>query len=645
MPLHTRWSEFRTSFQFKLISIFTLLTLLITCLLAVLYAISEIDEARNFASIHLQLRAQQLADSIRLPLYAENRNMLRMLAEQAAKSPEIRAVVITAQDGRVLADVRIPDPTDKSKVISQTAEAHSNPLVDDIEASMTGGTHNPARLLGLVRLDQGTVELSRSNNKVVTLSIGMALLFWLIVSFSCFLVLRKVTRSFNALMNGIATMREGDFTSRIDISSTDEPGRAAQAINNLADALLLRAEENKLLQEERLDFERQMLHAQKLESLGVMAGGIAHDYNNLLQSILGNIELAMLKIAPNTHPQKYLTNAMNSGKLAAHLTGLMLTYVGKGFTTRSEQDLNDLVWDNAEMLRTAASTAVSTEMRLSPERLPILADKAQVRQVIMNLITNAAESIEELPGFVRLTTGIRDCSQACLAGSLLDEKPNPGRFAFLEVTDNGCGMNEETCKRLFDPFFTTKFTGRGLGMSAVMGILRSHDGALFMESTPRKGTTFVALFPISESALSAPEYEHDAPPPETDAAPETQFSGTALVVDDEKPVLKICTKMVELCGFKVITACDGIEAVTKFRRHADDINVVLLDLTMPNMDGIAAMTQIRAIRPDCRVIISSGFNEDELSERINGHTPSGFMRKPYNMKDLRAELRRVLQSD
>ncbi len=651
MSIYTRLSYFRASFRFKLFLIFTLLTLLIASLLSILYTVSEINQNRRIAIEQLQLRAQFLAGSVQLPLYAENRDVLRQLADKAAQTPEIRAVVITAPDGRVLADSHLPGSSVPTEVISQSAEVHSNHLADSVEASMTGGRDASVALIGFVRMDRGTADLSRSIWQLAMFSATMAFAFWLTVSILCYLVLRRVTYSFNALMEGIDVMQGGDFTTRIDIKSEDEPGRAAHAINNLASALQQRGDENSRLQEERLELERQMLNTQKLESLGVMAGGIAHDYNNLLQSILGNIELASLKLAPDSEPHKYIANAMNSGKHAAHLTGLMLTYVGKGFIDKKELDLNELVRENTDMLKMAASSTVSMELHLAGNLPVIFADDAHIQQVVMNLIINAAESIEKPPGLIRLTTGVQNCDQGYLSASLLEEKPPPGSYVFLEVADNGCGMSADILKRLFDPFFTTKFTGRGLGMSAVMGIIKIHNGALFVESKPGEGTTFRVLLPATESAVpdtdppvSTLESEGTSQP-EAPALPEIPLSGVALVVDDEKSVLKICTKMVQLCGFTVITARDGVEAIAKFREHVDDIVVVLMDLTMPNMDGIAAMGEIYSIKPDIRVILSSGFNEEELSERMTGAPPSGFIRKPYSMNVLETEFRRVMQPD
>ena len=641
----TRLSFFRSSFQAKLFSIFTLLTASISIILCILYSSSEIRDTRINAHERIQMQARQLADSVRLPLYAENRAVLQQLAAEAVKTPEMYSVVITANDGRILAEARLDNLPATTELFRESAEVRSLPLPASVESVFSGSHNTGSTLIGAVHMERGTSDLSRKVRRVIVISVSVAASFWLAVTGFCYLVLRRLTSSFNALMLGITAMQEGDFTSRIEIESDDEPGRAAHAINNLACVLQQRGEENNRLQEERLDIERQMFHAQKLESLGIMAGGIAHDFNNLLQSILGNIELASLKLTPDAPAHKFIDRAISSTRRAALLTGLMLTYVGKGVITKKDLNLNELVRRNVDMLRTAASSSVSIELHLSPELPVIAADEAHIQQVVMNLISNAAESIVDQPGFIKLTTSVLDYDKDALSASVLDEKPEPGRFVVLEVKDNGCGMNEETLKRLFDPFFTTKFTGRGLGMSAVMGIMRTHHGALLVESKPDKGTTFKVLFPatIPTTPAAASGRYPQTPLSTKIKLPENQLSGLALVVDDEKAVLHICSKMVSLCGLTVISAVDGVDAVAKFREHADDIVVVLMDLTMPNMDGIAAMSKIHLIKPDIKIIISSGFNKEELSERLTEHPPDGFIRKPYSLNVLELELRRILQ--
>jgi signal transduction histidine kinase/CheY-like chemotaxis protein len=390
-------------------------------------------------------------------------------------------------------------------------------------------------------------------------------------------------------------------------------------------------------EQDRLDFERQLLHTQKLESLGVLAGGIAHDFNNLLLTILGNIELAAMKIPTDSPPHKLLGQATLAASRAADLTSRLLAYSGKGIFVITRLNLNQLVNENAALFRTAVPRTVSIDLHLTAGLPDIMGDVAQIQQVVMNLITNASEAIEAQSGLIKLTIGLQSCDRSCLSRSRLEEKPAPGQFAYLEVSDNGIGMSEQVQQRIFDPFFTTKFTGRGLGMSAVLGIIKAHSGALFLASAPGKGTTIRVIFPIAEGAVTPPVMEsaHIHPP----ASP----SGTVMVVDDEKSVLKICVAMVKHCGFTVITASDGADAVRIFRERHDEIDLVLMDLTMPNMDGVAAMRELRRIKPDSKIILSSGFNEQELDERIGDQNPSGFIRKPYSVKNLEAELRRVMQ--
>lgn len=391
-------------------------------------------------------------------------------------------------------------------------------------------------------------------------------------------------------------------------------------------------------EEDRLEFERQLLHTQKLESLGVLAGGIAHDFNNLLLTILGNVELAALKIEPKSSAHRLLDQAMMASRRAADLTSRLLAYSGKGVFVISRLNLNDLVNENASLFRTAVSRTISIEMLPSHHLPDIMGDSAQIQQVIMNLITNASEAIEIQAGRIQISTGLQTYDHASLSASRLEEKPAPGHFVYLEVSDNGTGMSEQIQQRIFDPFFTTKFTGRGLGMSAVLGIVKAHSGALFLDSSPGSGTTIRVIFPTSDTSASPEPFPVTSPA----VTKNLSLSGTVLIVDDEKSVLKICVSMVKHCGMATITATDGAEAVTIFRAHSDEIDLVLMDLTMPNMDGVAAMLELRRIRPDVRIILSSGFNEQELDERIRNQNPSGFIRKPYSLKNLEAELRRVL---
>ena len=393
---------------------------------------------------------------------------------------------------------------------------------------------------------------------------------------------------------------------------------------------------------ERLNLERQLLRTQKLESLGILSGGIAHDFNNLLQALLGNLELALMKLQQENPARKNIDQAIKAGRHAATLTNMMLAYSGKGLFVIKPLHLTELVEENATMLEAAIPKSITLEQHLD-RALPIIkADTGQLQQVIMNLITNAAEAIGDASGTITLTTGVGEFDQATLNESRLDEKTAAGRYVWLEVRDNGCGMEDDTQRKLFDPFFTTKFTGRGLGMSAVLGILRAHKGAFLVESLPGAGTTIKVLFPVSNALPdeSKPGFGGDSGPKEAIGP-----SVTVLVVDDEDMIRAVTVAMLEELGFATMAAAGGEEALTLFREAGDSIDVVLLDQVMPDMDGVTAFKELRRITPDIKVLLASGFSQQEVSDRFRGLGLNGFLPKPYTLKNLSEELSRVLKGE
>lgn len=394
-------------------------------------------------------------------------------------------------------------------------------------------------------------------------------------------------------------------------------------------------------EQQRLEMERRLLHAQKLESLGIMAGGIAHDFNNLLMAILGNLDVALTELPPVAAARASIEQAIQAARRAADLTRQMLAYSGKGRFMVKGINLNDMITENAHLFKAVIPKTVTFSTHLDHGLPPIMADPGQVQQIIMNLLTNAAESMGEAGGLVTLTTAETTCDDHFLEQSMLQEKPAAGRFVCLEVTDTGCGMDEETKQRLFDPFFTTKFTGRGLGMSAVSGIVRGHGGAIVVDSEAGKGTTVRVLFPVAATEQPAAAAGADVP-----AAPSGQarpaMAGAVLVVDDEEMIQRLGKTMVERCGFQALTAADGLEAVAVFQEHVEEIVCVLLDLTMPRMNGVDAFKEMRRIRPGVKVILSSGYNEQEAIQQFAIQGLAGFIQKPYRLQNLRAELERVV---
>jgi CheY-like chemotaxis protein len=273
--------------------------------------------------------------------------------------------------------------------------------------------------------------------------------------------------------------------------------------------------------------------------------------------------------------------------------------------------------------------------------LPIIkADAGQLQQVIMNLITNAAEAIGDASGTITLSTGVGEFDHSVMNESCLDEKPEAGRYVWLEVCDNGCGMDGETVRKIFDPFFTTKFTGRGLGMSAVLGIVRAHKGAFLVDSVPGAGTTIRVLFPAMADRTAEP-----APVSESDNGPEQRIGRSlrVLVVDDEEMIRDISAAMLAELGFEALTAAGGEEALALFQENGGSIDIVLLDQIMPGMDGVSVFKELRRLRPDITVLLASGFSHQEVAERFKGLGLNGFIPKPYTLKSLATELSRVLE--
>jgi CheY-like chemotaxis protein len=314
----------------------------------------------------------------------------------------------------------------------------------------------------------------------------------------------------------------------------------------------------------------------------------------------------------------------------------MLAYSGKGKFVVRPLDLSSLVKEMADLLEIAVAKKGTLTYELADDLPSIEADTAQMQQVVMNLITNAADAVEAGKGDVRLKTKAMVADAELLARCYHDGNVPEGLYVCLEVTDNGCGMDEETQARIFDPFFTTKFTGRGLGMAAVLGIMRGHHGAICLESARGQGTTIRALFPPSVKAPRG--FAKEAP-----ALDSWRANATVLVVDDEDMVRKVARAILESVGFKVRTARDGAEAVDVFDQNADEIDIVLMDMTMPHMNGEEAFVRLREIDPDVRVVMASGYSEHEATSHITSKSLAGFIQKPFRAADLVAKLRGLLE--
>jgi nitrogen-specific signal transduction histidine kinase/ActR/RegA family two-component response regulator len=388
-------------------------------------------------------------------------------------------------------------------------------------------------------------------------------------------------------------------------------------------------------QKRTADLMRQM---QKLESLGVLAGGIAHDFNNLLAGILSNSSLALDLLEPDSPVRSLLEGVMAAGENAAGLTQQMLAYTGKAHFALTKLNLSARVRETIPLIQAAVSSRVELRLDLEDDLPPIEADVSQVQQIVMNLAINAAEAIpESRRGRVLVKThGEVVCEWSAreqfgvAAGEI-----TPGRYAVLEVHDNGCGMDESTRARIFEPFFTTKFTGRGLGLAAVLGIIRSHAGFIQVSSTPGEGSVFRVLLPAAEAA---PEKRPDMMA-ESD---NLNGHGAVLIIDDEEIFRKAIKRAFEKYGYTALVAEDGERGLDLFRSHADAIDCILLDATMPGLSGEETLKLLKACRAEIPVVLSSGFGETEMLRRFAGKGLAGFIQKPYRVASVLKKVKEVI---
>lgn len=393
--------------------------------------------------------------------------------------------------------------------------------------------------------------------------------------------------------------------------------------------------ERKRAEAERWFLERQMQHTQKLESLGILAGGIAHDFNNLLTSILGYSDLARLELPPESATKNYIDEVVKGARRAAELTQQMLAYSGKGRFVVQPVNLSMLVEEMTRLLEVSISKKCVLNYQFSADLPSFEADAVQIRQIVMNLVINASEAIGDRNGVISISTGGMFCDREYLGEMYLNENLPEGQYVYLEVSDTGCGMSEEMRMKIFDPFFTTKFMGRGLGLAAVLGIVRGHRGAIKVYSEMGKGSVFKVLFPSLSQAVVEREVR---------AVENSKWvgQGSVLVIDDEELVRGLASQMMKKMGFCVLTAVNGREGVEIFQKDSEKIRLILLDMTMPEMDGEETFREIQRIKSGVRTILSSGYNEQTVTNQFVGKGLASFIQKPYRYWDLVKVVRQVL---
>ncbi len=426
------------------------------------------------------------------------------------------------------------------------------------------------------------------------------------------------------------------FGESANITIIERPIRANTLVSMVRTALRARRRQYEVRDyiAERKRIEDDLRQTQKLESIGVLAGGVAHDFNNLLVGILGNSSLALDMLPEDDPARPLLQDVILAGHRAADLTRQLLAYSGKGRFIVQPLNFSELVREITGLIQPSIPKLVRLRLDLDSNLPAIEGDSSQLQQLIMNLVINGAEAIGERAGSVAVTTRLCEVREENIPRVVPPTDIQPGRYVCLEVKDDGAGMDPQTISKIFDPFFTTKFTGRGLGLAATLGIVRSHDGGIEVDSAPGQGATLRVYLPATTATL----------PIQQDEAVHEDLSGAGVIlfVDDEDVVRSVARSTLERFGYTVLTAQNGPDAIEALRQGSAEIALVILDLTMPVMSGEETLREMRNIRPRLKVILSSGYNEAEAISRFADRELAGFLQKPYTAVELGQKVKAAL---
>ncbi|GLI36748.1 response regulator [Geobacter hydrogenophilus] len=644
----------RDSVGLRFFLLFTLFIAVISVSFTVFFFQQQRSALKDSLVNEGKLLAKLLAHNIRLGVFAENAELLRDPIQGILEHEGVLFVSIVTAEGKALQEQAhkkvinnsgraFPHWSSRFERLKGTAEPSvyegddifefwapvmsSSSVLADESLFLDQPPRTTPRVIGYARIIVDKNLLGEKLDTLLYTSVFMAAGFLLLGTFFTYIITRRITRPLDRLTEGIRVLERGGSFEPVPVESKDEIGRLATAFNHLGTTLKTREAEKELLAEE-------LRHAQKMEAIGTLAGGVAHDFNNILTAIVGFGTLLQRSLKNDNPYRIYVEQILSAADRATNLVKRLLAFGRKQVISPHPTNLNDIVKGIEKLLHRLVSEDITFVTSLSREPLVCHVDAGQIDQILMNLVTNARDAMPD-GGTLTVTTG-SDFLEEDFFGPL--EKGKTGYYAILTIADSGTGMDGETQERIFDPFFTTKEVGKGtgLGLSMVYGIVKQHDGFITVDSEPGKGTAVRIYLPIVATKETAERHETAI------AAQGNQE--TILIAEDDRDVRKLSKLVLERSGYTVIEASDGAEAVRRFMENRDKIDLLLLDVVMPKKNGQSVYEEIRRARPEMKALFISGYTQDIINRKGVLDEGINFIAKPVKPDELLTKIKEVLKN-
>lgn len=646
----------RESYSAKIFAIFALLTISISFAFTALFFLHQKKTLTDSMVHEGELLVRLFAHNSRLGIFAENAGMLSDPAAGILEHREVEAVMVFSADGRPLLEKRRPErghagfqEESKGGGFPETLEMlkkSSGPVYlqrktgFEFWAPVTLGVRPSAedavflgeslpqqrdRIIGFVQVVVGKGGLDKKLQALLLKSILLGAIFLVVGSTAAYFLAMGITKHLKRLTAGVKALGSGASLKKIPVETSDEIGRLADAFNTMTENLLTR-------EAEKEELEEQLRHSQKMEAIGTLAGGVAHDFNNILTAVIGYGTFLQEELPEDSPLREYADQIIAASDRAVTLTRRLLAFSRKQLIDVRPANLNDLIRSLGNILARLIHEDIDLKLSLTEQETTILADPGLIDQLMINLCTNARDAMPE-GGRLTIETAIVE-----LEGNVFQDGSvgKPGKYALLTVTDTGVGMDDNVRERIFDPFFTTKEVGKGtgLGLSMVYGIVKQHEGFLMLESAPGQGSTFRIYLPTAEPHPPENRAESVAPPRGGDE--------TILVAEDDWVVRGLVREILEKHGCRVIEAVDGDDAIRKFSEHVHAIDMVLLDVIMPKKNGKEVFEEMKKIKPDVKTLFTSGYTHDVISRKGIVEEGLNFIAKPVQPEELLRKIHEVL---